>query len=120
MLCFILAWNNKSKTESAASPTKLIRSEMGCYLPFELNPLGNNDTINRMCYEGTKAGHWIVFQWIIPNGKQPLGAAVSPVRAKLEEGYYLSNKKEGFWKFYKTDGTLRDSIEFKNDEPSGC
>ena len=37
------------------------------------------------------------------------------IRAKIEEGYYRCNKRTGFWKFYNNDGTLKDSVEYKND-----
>lgn len=114
---FIQACNVKAKTEPVEHI--VINGERSCYVPFELNPMDINDTINRMFYDGTKLGHWIVFQWIVPNGKNPLGAATSPVRAKLEEGNYVNGKKEGFWKFYRKDGTFRDSVPYVNDVP-GC
>lgn len=37
------------------------------------------------------------------------------IRNKLEEGYYRFDKKVGFWKFYNEEGTLKDSVEYKND-----
>lgn len=114
--CFIQACNIKAKTEPVAkTPT----SERTCYVPYEINPLNNNDTINRMFYDGTKIGHWIVFQWVTPKGELQMGTAKRHGRAKLEEGNYVNGKKEGYWKSYRQDGRLRDSVLFNNGE-GGC
>ena len=117
VVCFIVACNVKSETKPLQHI--VINNVKTCYVPYELNPLDINDTINRMFYDGTKLGHWIVFQMVIPNGALPLGAARPPVRAKMEEGNYINNKKEGYWKKYRTDGTFRDSVPYVNDVP-GC
>jgi len=70
---------------------------------FELNVHGHNDTINMIYADGSKEGHWISSVW--SNGS----------RVKMEEGYYKDNKKEGYWKFFNKDGSLKDSVEYKND-----
>ena len=72
-----------------------------------------------MFYDGTKLGHWIVFQWIYPNTKTTIGTAQKAVRAKWEEGNFVNGKREGYWKKYRTDGTFRDSVLYKNGE-GGC
>lgn len=113
---FIQACNINAKTEPVANNSN---NKKSCYVPFEINPINTNDTINRMFYDGTKIGHWIVFQWVTPKGELPMGTAKRHGRAKLEEGNYVNGKKEGFWKSYRQDGTLRDSVLFNNGE-GGC
>lgn len=34
-------------------------------------------------------------------------------------GNYIENRKEGFWKHYFPDGTLKSEVEFKNNRPNG-
>lgn len=111
-VCFIQACGGKAKTETVENMGR------GCVDIYELNVLDNSDTINRTYGDGTKEGHWITFEWTDPNekmvneNKENLAKAG---RAKIEEGYYKDNKKEGFWKFFNKDGTLKDSVEYKND-----
>ena len=108
-LCFTEACDEKPKTTA-----NIISKDINCPVPKEF--LENGDTINKTLENGIKVGHWISFDWIIPKGKEPNAAAVRVVRAKLEEGFYKNNKKEGFWKFYdKDNGTFKDSVEYKND-----
>lgn len=114
---FIQACNVKSKAEPLERI--VINNQRSCYLPFELNPLNTNDTINRMFYDGTKEGHWIVFEYITVNNVQGLESARPPVRVKVEEGNYVNGKKDGLWKFYKKDGTIREKAVFNNGE-RGC
>ncbi len=90
------------------------KNDLNCLPHIEI--LRNGDTINKRREDGTKEGHWIFFEWIVPMGKEPNGAAGKLVRAKVEEGYYKNNKKEGFWKFYnQNEGKFKDSVEYKND-----
>jgi antitoxin component YwqK of YwqJK toxin-antitoxin module len=35
----------------------------------------------------------------------------------MEEGRYRQNKRQGYWKLYNRYGTVRDSVEYKNDVP---
>lgn len=112
---FIQACGSKSKTKAVYPP-----GTINCYVPFELNPLNSNDTINRMFYDGTRVGHWIIFEFTTANNSQGMEAARSAIRIKVEEGNYVNGKKEGLWKFYKKDGTLRGSSEYKNGEMSMC
>jgi len=71
---------------------------------YELNVDGRNDTINMIYADGSKEGHWIIKVWTAETG-----------RIKTAEGYYKDNKKEGYWKFFNKDGSLKDSVEYKND-----
>ena len=108
IFCFIQACSDKPKTEETETTEKMGR---GCFDIYELNGL---DTINRQYGDGTKEGHWIIYAWIDPKEKGE--GDKKPGRSKITEGNYKDNKKEGFWKFYdKNDGTLLDSVEYKND-----
>ena len=59
-----------------------------------------------------KSGHWISYGFTL---KKTVDNKTE--RVKIEEGYYRNNKKTGFWKFYNEDGTLKDSVEYKDDVP---
>jgi hypothetical protein len=106
---FIQACSDKPKTETAEKMGR------GCFDIYELNVLDNHDTINRQYGDGTKEGHWIIYAWIDP--KEKAVGENNPGRSKITEGYYKDNKKEGFWKSFNKDGTLNDSVEYKNDFP---
>lgn len=115
ILIFILISCNSKKDERGplnASAGSAPISQKGCLTSFETV---NGETINKTYGGGIKDGHWITYEFVIPNVKQNKDSKV--IRAKMEEGYYKENKKEGFWKFYNNDGTLKDSVEYKNDEP---
>lgn len=79
------------------------------------------DTFN-LIYDGLKQGPWIVYKDIIPKSSILLTDNTKTLQGKivrrtLEEGYYKDNKKEGYWKFYyEEDGSLKDSVLFKNGE----
>jgi antitoxin component YwqK of YwqJK toxin-antitoxin module len=60
------------------------------------------DTVNRIDVSGRKQGLWVTRN--LARTK------------KLEEGNYVDNRKEGFWKRYSADGKLIDSILYKRDE----
>lgn len=79
------------------------------------------DTIN-LTYDGQKQGRWLVFKNIIPKSSilptdntKILQSKI--VRRTMEEGYYKDNKKVGYWKIYnEEDGSLKDSVLFRNGE----
>ena len=121
IFCFIQACGNRSETVITEQGTNTIDTiNIGCLGSYEINVLGNGETINRLYgKERIKQGHWINFEFIIPTGKQSFEANENKnkkvARTKLEEGYYRHNKKEGFWKSYNKYGTLKDSLQYKND-----
>jgi hypothetical protein len=83
--------------------------DIGCIVTYET--LENGEEINRVFgKEKVRHGHWITYVLIVPKGS----TTNKMVRAKMEEGFYHWNKKVGFWKIYNQDGTVRDSIEYKN------
>ena len=68
------------------------------------------DSINRKNSKG-KQGHWIYY------GKDRPESGV-PAEGKVEEGYYLDDRKEGMWIKYETDGkTPRVQGYYANNRP---
>lgn len=115
ILLFILISCNSKKEEHGPLNTGIGSapvSEKGCLESFETV---NGERINKTMGNNIKDGHWIHYEFVIPTAKKNKDSKV--VRAKMQEGYYKENKKEGFWKFFNTDGTLKDSVEYKNDKP---
>jgi antitoxin component YwqK of YwqJK toxin-antitoxin module len=55
--------------------------------------------------------------WII-QGSMLKDPAYSP-GAKVEEGTYLNNEKEGLWKRYWPNGVIRSEIHYENGKPQG-
>lgn len=86
---------------------------------YEIN---GRDTINVTDNSGFKQGHWVVFGFVIPGGKRPNETkeemANRAQHVMLEEGMYKDNKKQGTWKYYNQDGTLKNTIEYKDDVPA--
>jgi antitoxin component YwqK of YwqJK toxin-antitoxin module len=117
--CFIQACDDKPKT---------ITENLG---PVETN--GNliykGDTINRQ-YNGVRQGHFVVFE----NGVQRDAAktesspsavntevnkqnAMSSLGIPIEEGDYKDGKKQGTWTYYNPDGSIKNTVEYKDDVP---
>jgi antitoxin component YwqK of YwqJK toxin-antitoxin module len=71
------------------------------------------DSINRKNSKG-KQGHWIYYGKDRPESGFPLDA-------KVEEGYYVDDRKEGIWVKYNADGTPRLKGYYENNRPkSNC
>ncbi len=95
--------------------------EKKCYASFEL--VGTQrDTVNLLDCDKKKQGHWVVTKNVIPkfsvlpndNNKTLQGKIIQRV---VEEGVYIDDRKEGYWKYYNVeDGSLKDSVLFKNGE----
>ncbi|HLP54164.1 MAG TPA: hypothetical protein VK151_04010 [Fluviicola sp.] len=72
-----------------------------------------NDSINQKDSNGKKQGHWIIF------GKDRPESGI-PAEGKVEEGYYVDDKKEGVWIKYHDDGiTPKLKGEYHNNRPVG-
>lgn len=71
--------------------------------------LSQSDTINQKDQSG-KQGFWIYYGKDRPNLNYPDSA-------KVEEGRYVNDRKEGLWKKFNPDGTLRIEGVYKNNRP---
>jgi hypothetical protein len=71
-----------------------------------------NDTINQLDENDMKQGYWVYY------GKDRPYAGY-PDSAIIEAGFYLNNRKEGVWKKYNKDGSLKLRGEYKNNRPAG-
>ena len=69
------------------------------------------DSINQTV-EGKKEGYWIIYGKMrnLPDYK-PDGI--------IEEGIFKSSRKQGLWKKYYSDGTLKSEIQYVNGRPLG-
>lgn len=112
--CFIQSCGSKSEPVAInQGPSAIDTINIGCLGSYDINPSDGKERINQVYgKDHIKDGHWITFGYAITNSVDNKAG-----RVKLEEGYYRKNKKTGFWKFYKEDGTIKDSVEYKNDVP---
>jgi len=113
IVAFCLTQAGSEKAEIVAlNNTNLVDTiNIGCLGTYDLNPLDTSEKINQVYdKQKIKHGHWISFGVSVTKT-----ANEKVIRTKLEEGYYRYNMKVGFWKFYNQDGSLKDSIEYKND-----
>jgi antitoxin component YwqK of YwqJK toxin-antitoxin module len=79
---------------------------------FELDPTNGKDSINIIDFQGLKQGRWITFGRSKPNTCYQL-------TAKVDEGKYTDNKKNGIWKEYFCNGNTKNKITFQNGRPDG-
>jgi hypothetical protein len=61
--------------------------------------------LNSVDKDGKRQGKWIIY------GKMQKDAAYTPT-AKVEEGNYKDDLKEGEWKEYKPDGTEKRTVNY--------
>jgi hypothetical protein len=111
---FIQACADKTEAVTIKQDTNSIDTiNIGCLASYDINPLDNKEKINQVYgKDKVKDGHWITFGFAVTKTTDK-----KTNRIKIEEGYYRKNKKEGYWKFFKDDGTIKDSVEYKNDLP---
>ncbi|HEX7413962.1 MAG TPA: hypothetical protein VF411_07935 [Bacteroidia bacterium] len=79
---------------------------------FELDPSNGKDSINIIDFQGLKQGRWITFGKSKPNSCYQL-------TAKVEEGKFNDNRKNGIWKEYFCNGNAKNKITFQNGRPDG-
>lgn len=85
-----------------------------CFLIFSAGfSFAQNDTINQLDTLGRRQGYWIITEnFTAANG--------FPTEAKVEEGRYIDNSKEGYWTTYYKDGeTPRLKGEYEYNCPNG-
>lgn len=71
-----------------------------------------NDTTNLIDDQNQKQGYWVFtnLQKKLP-GYKP--------KQKVEEGYYLDNRKQGKWTFYHRNGKRKHILYYENGIPDG-
>jgi hypothetical protein len=73
-----------------------------------------NDTLQNFTDPATgfKQGHWVILNKVkkLPD---------YPAEAKVEEGKFVDSKKDGIWKMYFANGTVKSEITYTNNRPSG-
>ena len=72
-------------------------STLICIVLCNLVSFSQNDTINYTDDQNKKQGYWIF------TNKQKKLPGYQP-NQKVEEGYYINNKKDGKWVFYYRNG----------------
>lgn len=68
--------------------------------------------LNAIDANGKRQGKWIIY------GKMSGNAAYGPTD-KVEEGNYVDDKKEGVWKEYNPDETLKREVYYKDGKEVG-
>jgi len=69
-----------------------------------------NDTTNRIDNNGMKQGYWIYYGKDRPQKGYP-------DTCKIEEGRYVNDRKEGLWRRYNMDGSIRIEAVYHNNRP---
>lgn len=91
---------------------------------YELSGPAGKDTVN-LIYDGKKEGHWVVKEHVktlvslckdSTHQEANKHAYNKTFFCVTEEGYYKNNLKEGLWLYYNTDGSVKDSVVYKNGE----
>ncbi len=84
---------------------------IGIHMNVLYNQTTYKDTINQTV-EGKKEGYWIIY------GKMRNLPDYSP-DGIIEKGFFKSSRKQGLWKKYYPDGTLKSEIQYVNGRPKG-
>ncbi|MDX1653240.1 MAG: hypothetical protein R3277_12150 [Brumimicrobium sp.] len=78
-----------------------------------LEKVGSNNAINQVDSSGRKHGKWILY------GKDKPDKGY-PTEAKVEEGFYKENRKNGLWIYYYEDGkTPKLKGYYEDNRPNG-
>jgi len=83
-----------------------------CALLCNLNTFSQNDTINFTDEQNKKQGYWI-----LTNHQKKLPGYRAD--QKVEEGYFIDNKKEGKWVFYYRNGKTKHVLYYQHGVPDG-
>lgn len=83
-----------------------------CIVLHSLICFSQNDTINFTDDQNKKQGYWI-----FTNQHKKLPGYQS--NQKVEEGFFVNNKKEGKWVFYYRNGKKKQILFYQNGKPDG-
>ena len=109
---FLFSCNSGSDKKQLGNNTSENSIEHGCLQSAEVI---DGDTVNRTFTNGIKEGRWIVYEMkSLKNTSDSVPVNII-TRIKKEEGYYLHNKKVGWWKNYKGD-MLADSVFYESTD----
>jgi antitoxin component YwqK of YwqJK toxin-antitoxin module len=98
--------------------------QTGSISSYELSGPAGKDTVN-LTYDGKKEGRWVVKEHVkvevslckdSTHKETDKHAYTKTVYCVTEEGFYKNNLKEGLWVHYDTDGSIKDSVVYKNGE----
>lgn len=81
-------------------------------LLFGFNVFAQSDTLNQVDENGLKQGYWIHYG----SEKPEDGYLEMDI---YEEGHYVDNQKQGYWKRYNPGGILRLHGHYENGKPCG-
>lgn len=87
-------------------------STLICIVLCNLVSFSQNDTINYTDDQNKKQGYWIF------TNKQKKLPGYQP-NQKVEEGYYVNNKKDGKWVFYYRNGKKKHILFYQDGIPDG-
>ena len=87
-------------------------STLICIVVCNLFSFSQNDTINYTDDQNKKQGYWIF------TNKQKKLPGYQP-NQKVEEGYYVNNKKDGKWVFYYRNGKKKHILFYQDGIPDG-
>lgn len=118
LICFLQACNEQADSGIANETKNTVDTlDIGCLGSYELDLNGNGDTINGVYgKDHIKHGRWITY--ILRSSETGARAESAKTRrTKSEEGFYNKNKRTGLWKFYNEDGSIKDSVEYRDGVP---
>ncbi len=87
-------------------------STLICIVLCNLVSFSQNDTINYTDDQNKKQGYWVF------TNKQKKLPGYQP-NQKVEEGYYVNNKKDGKWVFYYRNGKKKHILFYQDGIPDG-
>ncbi len=111
LLCLVQACSDEPIVKENSNTTDTVN--IGCLASYELLPGEKIDTVNKLYgKEKIKHGRWVDYELSVQAEKSN---TLKTTRVITGMGHYKKNKKEGLWRFFKPDGSLKDSVVYKND-----
>ena len=122
-LAFVQSCTDDKPDSTAPTATNVYDTlNLCCLSSYDIDLEGRHDTINKIYgKDKIKHGRWVNYAFnrkTHSSGKDSTSTNLADLpRIKTEEGLYRFNQRQGFWKFYEADGSLKDSVEYRNDVP---